>query len=173
MRDPRDARVEAALEEARQRLTWLYQYGALDPGDDYMRPLAQLHVMNAGFPDRVRDYVLRRLDEKPSTKREDGRPPNTARDYWIVMVLAILKVEHGLSPTRRKGTDDPSGSAVVAAVLVQLGIEKLNEGGVATVWGKRRPRRSPEEIVNEWRMPANVLSPEDYVLARRRPRRVR
>jgi len=116
----------------------------------------------------VRDYVVRRLDEKP-TKREGGRPSNVSRDYWIAKLIAILKVEYGLSPTRRKRTGDPSGSAIVAQVLRELGID-LDETGVEAVWSKRRPRRSPSEIRHDWRMPTNVVPPEDYVTARRSAR---
>ena len=170
MRDPADTATEAARDAARGLLGFYHRYGALDPGDDHMRALARTALMHAGLPDRVLDYVLRRLDEKPS-KRGGGRPSNVSRDFWIVQTVACVAVGHGLWPTRRRGRAHrrPSACAVVAQVLGELGME-LDEGGVEAVWGKRRPRRSPREIADEWRMPANVVSPEEFMLAKRRRR---
>src|SRR5262249_1060358 len=180
MRDPttRDAAVEAAREEARSQLAFLHRLGVLDPGDDHMRPVARRLIMRAGLPDPVLDYVLRRLDEKPAAAREGGRPSNVSRDFWIVHVLGCLAVNHGLPLTRnrarkrklerwiKRGAGDPrphtrpSACAVVAQALGELGIG-LDETGVETVWSKRRPRRSPREVKDEWQTPANVASPED------------
>jgi hypothetical protein len=157
MRDPRDARVEAALTKARSELGWFHRYGALAPGDDHMRPVAQHVIMHSLLPDEVRDYLLRLLDEKPaSSSSRSGRPSNAARDHWIVLVLAHLVVKHGLPLTRNRSRKDrPRWTAcrVVAVVLAELGV-KLSEVAIETIWSKRRPQRSPLEINDDdWLVP--------------------
>jgi hypothetical protein len=172
---PKQARIEPALEEARERLGWLHRLGFLNDDD---RVWARRLVMQIEFPkyfwvtggiEKLREYLLRLLDEKaPGAKK--GRPSNDNRDYWIVLVLARLVAMYNvpLTRSRRQAVGPRSGlsaCAIVAQALGELGI-KLNESGVEAVWSKRRPQRSASEIDGDSPLPRTIaMDPRDMEIA--------
>jgi hypothetical protein len=163
----------AALDEARERLRFLHQHGFLYrrgalTGDGFVRAEARKLVSDMEFPwwclfkDKVRDLLLRLLDEKPAAPRaKKGRPSNNRRDYWIVAVLARLVAMYNVPLTRsRRRADSPrpgglSACAIVAQELAKLGI-KLDEAGVEAVWSKRRPQLTAREIDEHSGLPRTI-----------------
>jgi hypothetical protein len=161
------ASIEAALEEARERLGFLHRLGALD---DDPRVQARKLVMRIQFPvgfvpsggiEKLREYLLQLLSEKRAALgAKKGRPANVGRDFWIVQVLARLVAMYSVPLTRsRRRAVRPrprlSACAIVAQALGELGI-KLDEAGVEAIWSKRRPQRSASEINDHSALPRTI-----------------
>jgi hypothetical protein len=164
-------RVGPALEEARERLGFLHRLGALNDDDRvWARKLVMLIEFPVGFNiiggvEKLREYLLQVLDEKPAPRAKKGRPSHDSRDYWIVRVLARLVAVYNVPLTRsRRRAVRPRGlsaCAIVAQALGEIGI-KLDEAGVEAIWSRRRPQLAPHEIDKQRGLPRSMeMDPRD------------
>jgi hypothetical protein len=153
MRDPApDAKVAAALDQARRYLLFLKRWGLLEPGavdeDFIVRSLVHIKLTMESarvmFDEDERAFLLRLLSEnkEAAARRRKGRPATKSRDFWIVQMVARLVNVHDLTPTHNRNRGNNPGQkrltacGVVAQVLGELGTN-LTETGVETIWSRR------------------------------------
>jgi hypothetical protein len=142
MRNPADARAEAALDAAYECLRAIQQRGHLEPDEEYADAAERAHALyallfNPTISDDVRDYYLR-LTDQPGPP-QPGRPSVQRRNFWITCVIRGLVNEHGLQATHNREQNpcrQPTACGIVARVLNELGI-RLNEATIEDIWSRR------------------------------------
>jgi hypothetical protein len=146
MRDPApDAKVAAALVEARRHLEFLERWGELKPGaadeDFIVRSYVLIKLLSVPsahtFDEGERAFLLRLLSEnkKAAARRKKGRPTTKSRDFWIVQVVERLRKVHGLTPTRNRSRNRGNNSGRQKR-LTACGVVAPGLGGIT-----HQPRR--------------------------------
>jgi hypothetical protein len=142
MRNPVDARAEAALDAAVKCLRAIHERGHLEPDEEYVDAAERAHALyallfNPTISDDVRDWFLRQVDQPGPPKL--GRSSVQRRNFWITCVIRGLVNEHAFKATRSrdsKSQQQPTACAIVAQALSQLGIT-LNEATIEDIWSRR------------------------------------
>src|SRR5438132_13894538 len=76
-------------------------------------------------------------------KRQKGDPPDSLllRDRWIAAVVEHICRRYDFDATRNEATKEAGrecGCSIVAEALKRLGIKRLGESQVATIWRQAR-----------------------------------
>jgi hypothetical protein len=180
MPDPGAAdKIEAAFKDTRRVLGLIKRFGGLrggkeDDPDHSIRSEARHWLTLEGIapptssriPNDIRKYLLylvtdweldpvteatRPVRRRAPSRRERRRPANTIRDHWTVDMIAYLRDEYSIKPTRNRESrrKRDCGCSIVAKVLGELGIN-LTETGVEEVWRQlgayAQPKNVPKEI---------------------------
>jgi hypothetical protein len=89
---------------------------------------------------RGRPPKRQKRDQRP--KQQKKGPPDSLRDRWIAAVVEDICRRYGFNPTRNPATKEkesrPSACYIVAEALKRLGIKRLGESHVATIWRRAR-----------------------------------
>jgi hypothetical protein len=145
-RDPRDEFYAAVG----------FIHGLLDPdpeksGDDrraadnflgeYARIVREvvLPALRRGLPPK-RPRQKRGQDTAPNQQKKDRLPGSSLllRDRRIAAVVEHIHRKYGFNPTRNSTTEGASACFIVAEALKRLGIKRLGESHVATIWRQTR-----------------------------------
>jgi hypothetical protein len=179
MRNPApDAKVAAALDEARQRLGFLHRLGALksDEIEDPTRRRACFELRNPQFDLSARNYLLRLLEgQDPTPVPRRGRPTTKKRDYWIAQMVARLVNAYGPTPTRNRGNNPGhqrlTACEIVAQVLGEIGTTNINGASIEVIWSRRRLEDVEFDVLPlSFNLPPEYLDRLDEQLARKRER---
>lgn len=156
MRNPVDAKAEAALDEARGCLRAIQQRGCLEPDEEYEDAAERAHalyaLLNATISDDARDWWLHLADQPRPPK--PGAPSNRRRDFWITCVIKHLVDEYDLTPTRSRASEAKyqqqlTACGIVARALSELGIRR-SEATIDVIWSRRDKWHEIKHDVPTW-----------------------
>jgi hypothetical protein len=150
MRDPVDAKIEAAREEARELIGYLVR-GEVGSDEDIARLktwnwLFRARAGAAGpMPQEVFDDLYRRMDRgfDSAVAKKRGRRANTTRDSFIARVVAHLVAKYALDATRNAASPRASACSIVADILAEIARDQkengfdIGESAVVHIWSRR------------------------------------